>query len=448
VSPGNLNYLYRLGEFNIKLGLSTIREMVSRLGHPQRHPRTVHIAGTNGKGSTLAILEKLLLDSGFSTGSTISPHLFAFNERFRLNGRPVENQVLDEIFLKVCDRCDLRLDQVRQRLEDGPVRPTFFEFVTAMAFCLFEAAKPDFVLLETGLGGRLDATNVVDTPLACVITRIAIDHQEFLGDSIESIAAEKLGIRKPLSPLFVSTQDTRVDSTIKKICRGHDAPCYFSPDRFHYLNIDRHETLFVFHPDIVNGGSMSIEPKVIRIRKPGLCGEHQKENIATALAVYYNTVPINRHLPDRHIVRSLESVTWSGRLEYLDPSKRVLVDGAHNESGLQSLLRYLFRYHPDDRILMAISWMKGKNVWIPLRSASARHFCFLPIQLEMARAMAATAVAEVLEQMALVTMPPCTVSDVIERWKQNRLPEHDLLVVAGSLYLTSGFMQEWQIRCR
>jgi len=444
VSPEKLKYLYQLGEFNIKLGLANIREMLVRLGQPQRHPRLIHLAGTNGKGSTLAALEKMLLDSGYSTGSTISPHLISFNERFRLNGLPVDNRRLDALFERVCRQCDIHPEAAEIVSRDGRIRPTFFEWVTAMAFCLFQEEAVDYVLLETGLGGRLDATNAVESPIACVITRIAFDHQEFLGETLEAIADEKLGILKSGTPVFVAAQEDRILFHIQQVCRQRGISCFFAPQHFSHCRQPDNKTRFTFGGVGTKGEEESAE--TIELEEIGLRGDHQKDNLATALAVYHRVVPLSRRMNEATLAKSIRNLTWPGRLQYLDPGNQLLVDGAHNASGMQTLLAYLSTRHARDRMLFAITWMKGKNVSTVLPAFGGLNIVFIPVHLELARAESNEVIADGLVAAGLKVMETVTVTQLIDRWLRRDLPDHEVLVVAGSLYLTGAVMNEWQGR--
>ena len=174
-----LRYYEETAVYGSRLGLDRVRELLAKLGDPQKSLKFVHIAGTNGKGSTAAMLAAILEKAGCRTGLYTSPHLLRYNERFQVNGEEVSDQALADA-----------TERVKRAADTMPDAPTQFELVTAIAFCLFQAAKCDIVVLEVGLGGRLDATNVIDTPEAAVITRIGLDHTEILGDTVEAIAAE------------------------------------------------------------------------------------------------------------------------------------------------------------------------------------------------------------------------------------------------------------------
>ena len=203
-----LRYYEETAVYGSRLGLDRVRELLAKLGDPQKQLKFVHIAGTNGKGSTAAMLASILGKAGYRTGLYTSPHLLRYNERFRVNGEEVSDQALADA-----------TERVKLAAETMADAPTQFELVTAIAFCLFQEAKCDIVVLEVGLGGRLDATNIIDTPEAAVITRIGLDHTEILGDTVEAIASEKAGIVKPGGAVVLGDQDPRVRGVVEAVCR-------------------------------------------------------------------------------------------------------------------------------------------------------------------------------------------------------------------------------------
>lgn len=441
--PAYLDYLYRLGEFNIKLGLDTIRSMLNRLGNPHNHPRIIHLAGTNGKGSTLKTIEKLLVQSGYKTGSTVSPHLVSFNERFRINGCAIDDESLNAAFRQVCHACDIDLDLSSSRSRDGKLQPTFFEFALAMAFVLFEAAGVDFILLETGLGGRLDATNVIETPLACVITRIALDHQEYLGDTIDQIAFEKLGILKTGTPVFIAPQQDSVSRLIQSHCQVEGYSCVSCPEDFFWEErVGRVQ--FTIR---LSGGSETVDSQIrkeISPRQVGLVGSHQNDNIITALAVYTYAVPQDRQLDESTIARIIENLSWKGRLQFLGNKNEILLDGAHNASGMQALLSYLSKEHAEKRILFALGWMKNKDLLSVFDLFPCDNITFIPMEIDSDRAENGEVAYSVLKNRSVIVYPIQKPFELVMNQMNNKLPDHDLLVVAGSLYLVGAFLALWE----
>lgn len=442
MSPEYLEYLYQLGISNIKLGLKTIKEILKRLGNPHLHPQIIHLAGTNGKGSTLVTLEKLLISSGYSTGSTVSPHLISYNERFRYNGNMASDSDLDEAFLTICKVCGYDFLE-KKNLSENSLKPTFFEFSIAMAFVLFQKWKVDFILLETGLGGRLDATNVVTHPLLCILTKLDIDHQEFLGETIEEIVVEKLGILKPKSPVFVSPQIDKVNNQILRFTAENDIPSFFSQKNFYWL--EKKESALSFHFKSIKNrhSTTTCFSHHLTIEKIGLLGEFQKDNTITALAAYYFAVPPEKQLNDQEINYALRDLKWSGRMEYLGLDRKILLDGAHNQSGMLSLLSYLNEHHSNDKILFAIGWMKKKELAEALRLISCRSVQFLPIQIEYDRSEDVENIYSAIKQIEGDVCGPVKVRELVNKIQLDLLPKHDLLVISGSLYLLGEFLAEW-----
>lgn len=430
-----LDFLYRLGVFNIKLGLENIRNILKGLGNPHRHPKIIHLAGTNGKGSTLVTIEKLLLESGYSTGATVSPHLVSFNERFRINGQSISDDLLNEAFLKVSEACGIDTGNLDNYDGDSKVNPTFFEYALAMAFYAFQREKVDYILLETGLGGRLDASNVVENPIACVFTKIDYDHQEFLGDTLELITNEKLGILKPDACVFVAQQQQKVNDQIKAVCQEKDHVCLTTEQNFSFRKEKTGEITYNFLnlPSLINQGR-TIDTN-LRITETALAGDHQLENLGTALAVYFSVVDKKSCLSDSQIQTALKQITWPGRIQYLNPEKTILIDGAHNLSGMRSLLKYLEANHASDKILFATTWMEGKEIIPAMNEFNLERATFLPIKIEMVSTAQIKKVADSLSQNDYQTLPATITSDFIADYIHQKQHNYDLILIAGSLYL-------------
>ena len=443
MDPKRVNNLFNLGLFNIKLGLQNIRDLLEELDNPHIHPKVIHIAGTNGKGSTLVALEKLLLDTGFSTGSTISPHLVSFNERFRINGLPVDDKALEQAYLTVCNACGIHADLSPETLEKGKVKPTFFEFSIAMAFILFQDFKVDYVLLETGLGGRLDATNVVEKPIANIITRIALDHQSILGDTIEEIAAEKLGIIKTGAVVFSALQEPIVKELIQKTCSRIGNKLFCCPDHFRIGESDSDEFAVFYIDDLMRQLPDERIISSVAVKKSGLIGEYQKENLITALATYFYLMSNQNCLGSKRIAQSFENLKWQGRLEYLEGKDDVLLDVAHNVSGMKTLLEYIQLNHSGDKILFAVGWTKHHELIPAFKQIPVKYCDFLPIQMINERSQNVDIVYNILKKNNFSLHHPISINALVDGIKNNTLPDYDLLVVAGSLYLVGEFLAGW-----
>ena len=340
--PDSVHFLYALGNElkTAKFGLERIRTVLDALGNPQDRCRFAHVAGTNGKGSTCAMMESALRAAGRRTGLFISPHLVEPTERISIAGRPVDVALFTEAFNRVHDAVEKLLDAGAIDLHT-----TYFETVTAMAFLIFAEAPTDIVVLEVGLGGRLDSTNVV-RPDLCVITQIDFDHEQFLGRSLESIAGEKAGILKPNAPAVFSRQRAEVEPVLEK--RAADSG----------IRVNRTSEWTTSDLQLDSRGSrftLSGET-TLHIRCP-LAGEHQVENAVTA-AVALRQLGV----PDRTIEEGIARAQWPGRLERVSEDPEIVIDGAHNPAGARALAAYLDRFYSGRRVRMIYGAMRDKAV--------------------------------------------------------------------------------------
>lgn len=316
-----IQFLYGLQLFGAHFGLETTRQLAALAGDPQHKLRFIHVAGTNGKGSTCAMLESIYRAAGLRVGLFTSPHLVSFRERIQVNRQFISEadvvRLIDELRTSLERRAPSRpVSTYHQHAETVPgvpsggqtIQPTLFEFTTVMALKYFAEQKCDLVIWETGLGGRLDATNIV-TPLASVITNIALDHQQWLGDTLEKIAAEKAGIIKPGVPVVTATD---------------------APEALHVIERTARE----------NGAALTrVQPNhASRITHPAaLLGEHQKTNAALALATV-DVLQQQIRVTDEQIRAGLAQVNWPGRLQLIERGgQKILLDGAHNVAGVEAL---------------------------------------------------------------------------------------------------------------
>lgn len=334
-----ISYLYDLQWHGIKLELSNITRMMGLLGNPQSDFKTIHVGGTNGKGSTASIVASILSSSGYRVGLYTSPHLIDFRERVRIDGVEIGKEDVA-----------LLTKEIRGLAEKDNLNPTFFEFTTAMAFCYFSRMKVDLAVIEVGMGGRFDATNVID-PLVSVITNVDIDHQEYLGPSIKDIAFEKAGIIKKGVPLVSAVDNKEALSVISNRCSEagitlylHGREFYSSgdyPDNFTYYGIRRR------HPSLASP----------------LLGGHQMVNTSCALAVAELLAEKGIDITDDNIREGLRSVRWDGRLEVIQNDPLLILDGAHNKLGAAALARYLMSIkNGKRRLILVIGVMKDKDI--------------------------------------------------------------------------------------
>jgi dihydrofolate synthase/folylpolyglutamate synthase len=316
--PDSIRFLYALGNEmkSAKFGLERIRAVLGALGHPEDAFRVVHVAGTNGKGSTCAMIDAGLQAAGIRTGLFTSPHLVEPTERIQIDGAPVSEADFTRAFNTVGKAAEtLELD----------CHPTYFETVTAMGFLLFREMGVHTAVVEVGLGGRLDATNVVN-PALTVITPIDFDHEAYLGNTVEAIAGEKAGILKPGAPAVFARQRPEAAAVLDARARELGIVVRHASDAaIHDLAVTARGSQFT-----IEGIGSVICP---------LAGEHQIDN-AVAAALALNTLGISAD--------GIAEARWPGRLEHISPNPDVILDGAHNPAGARALVRYLERFYPSD----------------------------------------------------------------------------------------------------
>lgn len=314
-----LAYLHQLSQFGFQPGLDSTRRLAAAVGNPQERLRFIHVAGTNGKGSTCAFLESMYRAAGFRTGLYTSPHLVRFGERIQVSRNPLPDETLARL-----------VSELRQRMPDD-LTPTFFEFTTVVALMAFAEASVDLVLWETGLGGRLDATNIV-TPLASVITSIGLDHMQVLGGTVGEIAAEKAGIIKPGTPILTSVDRADALAVIQYRARELDAHCV-----------------------VVDAAAVG------RMTWPvSLLGPHQRVNATLAVV----TVRLLRgflSVSDEHMTQGLANTRWAGRMQVLQRGEQTwLLDGAHNADGVAAFRRALSDHFPQRYPVMVVGMLRDK----------------------------------------------------------------------------------------
>ncbi len=400
----SIEALYSLRWFGAKLDLENTLALARMTGNPERGLRFIHVAGTNGKGSTCAILESIYRAAGLKTGLFTSPHLVAFGERIQINRRPISPEEIVSLVEE--------LWPLLRRFE-GAGHPTFFEVVTVMALLHFARNHCDLVLWETGLGGRLDATNIV-TPIASVITNIQYDHQKWLGETLPSIAREKAGIIKPGVPVITGTDPGEALEVISKRAQELSSP------------------LTVLPP------TASLEPPLDSIRLP-LLGEHQKLNAALALATV-RTLSSVQPVSQAQIIEGLSTVSWPGRLQVVERAsgQKLVLDGAHNPAGasiLASALRDLFR-DTKPTLILGILRDKDWQAMCALLAPRASRLLLVPVHSE--RTAEPHSLAGVCHD-ANATVPTQECASLAEAMEISA--SDPFVVIAGSLYLIGEAME-------
>ncbi len=415
-----IDYLYRLQQYGMKFGLDNIRRLMAALGNPQGAFRSVHIAGTNGKGSTAAMIESMLRTAGVTTGLFTSPHLVSFTERIRVNGREIPEA--DVVALA---------DDVRQAAAELPdFSPTFFEVTTAMALRYFKKMQVDWAVVEVGMGGRLDATNIL-MPEAVVITGIDMDHREFLGETLEQIAAEKAGIIKQGRPVIAALQQPgAMEMLVRKAAEagsvlyacGKDFSAEIAAEDLTGIRIDYQ-------------GASSYRGLAVQ-----LAGRHQAMNAAVAVRTVEE---ITRAYPALRcdIGRGLGRVSWPGRLQFVKEHPPVLIDGAHNPQAAAVLAAYLMKaLDLYSRVILVMGIMADKDregIMRPLLPLASEVIFTAPAY---GRAASPEELAAEARSLGAFPKTAPTVSDALAMAEELAI-HGDLIVVTGSFY-TIGEVQE------
>ena len=335
-------YINSVPKFTSKNKPENTMELIRRLGHPERHMKVIHVAGTNGKGSVCAFLSSMLTEGGKRTGLFTSPHLVKINERFQINNEPVS----DEIFLDAYERV---MKLVEEMQKDGFYHPAYFELLFAIGMVIFEKAQVEYLILETGLGGRLDATNIVDKPVVTVITSISLDHTEILGDTIEEIAGEKAGIIKQGIPIVYDGREKRAEKVILQKAEEENAkavPLY--EEKLSIQGSTDHSVDYLFDESFYQGHVITV---------PYLA-PYQVRNSALALLAMEEIDP-QHEIGLETRLQAIRDTRWQGRMETVLPG--VIVDGAHNEDGVHEFVRTLRQVGSSRRIVMLFSAVVEKN---------------------------------------------------------------------------------------
>jgi len=327
--------------------LRHVEELLNRMGNPQLAARTIHIAGTKGKGSVAAMIAQVLSSSGYKTGRYTSPHFHTLRERITIDGHLISEAEFAAAMVEVKPFIEsMKQDTAFRQL-------TYFEALTALAFAYFRKKQADFQVLEVGLGGRLDATNVVAKPAVCVITSISLDHTQILGNSLEEIAREKAGIIKPGCRVVISPQPEEAASVISDICREKEAKVVqIGKDvTWHKTSGDLHQQSLVIE-GLTEKHQVSIP----------LLGDFQLENAATSVATLGVLASEGFAISAANIVQGLALVQWPGRFQILRQHPTVLVDGAHNVASMKRLVNNVKAYFPGKRIFLVFGTSCDKDI--------------------------------------------------------------------------------------
>lgn len=393
-----------------KPGLSRTIELLDKVGDPHERLKYVHITGTNGKGSTAAMVASVLTASGLKTGLSTSPHLWRFHERFQVDGMPIPDEALGRIAERVIS--------AGKGMKDSA---TEFELMTAVGMLYFQEAGCDIVVLEVGLGGRLDSTNVIPAPEAAVITNIGLEHTAELGNTRALIAREKSGIIKAGCSAVLYHQSREVEEVVEKACREQNVP------------------LTITRPDELEVLSSGLEGQTFRYRGKGpyhisLLGEHQLFNAAVALETVWELAQRGWNIPGEAVSKGLSRTVWPARLELVRRSPDVILDGGHNPQCMEALSRALRGLYPEKKLIFLTGVLADKDYPTMVGEMLPLAKQFFTITPDSDRAMPAPELTEYLRGRGAEAASCETTREGVERALAAAGPE-DVVCACGSLYM-------------
>ena len=396
-----------------RLRLESIERLLFHLDDPHKNLKYIHIAGTNGKGSTSAFLQCILSDSGLKCGKYISPNMISVCERISVDGKDISEPELDSLLSQVRDAA-LKTEK------DLNEYPTQFEIWTAAAFLYFSQQKCDIVVLETGLGGTRDATNIIPAPLVSVIVHIAMDHTEYLGNTLADIAGEKAGIIKSGSKCTVSAvQFPEAMGVLEKVCREKNIPLIIT-EKPVSLSWDENGEYFNY--------------KNIKNIQCSMFGTHQLDNASVAIEV-----ALQLGINEEHIKNGIKQAKNIGRFEIISKEPLIVFDGAHNPDGMKTLVNALNRYFPDKTKSFIMATMGDKDIsgsLEELKSVLKRNIIYAVSVKDNPRAMDFEKLSNVINNAGLDSKPCKSISEALS------LSHDDMIIICGSLYLYKDFKEE------
>ncbi len=408
-----LEYIHSLERFGSKPGLERIRALTDRLGNPQDKLKFVHIAGTNGKGSTAAFIASVTTAAGYRTGLYTSPYIVRFNERIKLDGEDISGGDLAEYVTRVKTVID-------EMIEEGMEHPTEFEVITALAFLYYSEKKCDVVVLEVGLGGQFDATNIISSAVVSVITKIEMDHMAILGDTLAKIAYEKAGIIKENGKVVIYPQGKSALDTIKAVCENRNATLYHAnPDELTGVELKKGLLTF-FHPSLGR-----IETSIV--------GLHQVYNAAVALKAIDVLNETGFSLSPEEIRLGFRNASWPGRFELLRSCPDFYVDGGHNPDGIRSFVKTFQKIYPGRKAIIIFGVMKDKEYETMVALLSEITERFIAVTPDTPRALSADKLAKVMAAYCQNVEQSDTIKEAVEK-SINMASTNDIIASLGSLY--------------
>jgi len=408
-------YIHSVNWLGSRPGLERITVLCEKLGHPQKNMRFIHVAGTNGKGSFCCMLSAILTAAGYKTGLFTSPYIERFNERMQIDGADIS-----------CEELAALTEEVKACADTMEDTPTEFELITAIAFLYYRNHGCDYVVLETGLGGRLDSTNCISAPVLAVITGIDLDHTAVLGETTAAIAGEKAGIIKAGCSVLYGETDAAAETVIRDTCSRCGCMCrHTAYEKIESVTLSADKTVFSF-------GSF-------RNVSLGLRGRYQLRNGANVLTAVEMLRERGVHIPDTAVYAGMENARWPARFERLMEVPPVYYDGAHNPQGVaaacENIQTYLTSFHPDGKIALCMGVLRDKNyeeMIEQLAPYAAKAFTITP---DNPRALTAGETAAIFVECGVDAEPFSVLASGVKEALRFAANEKRPLVILGSLYM-------------
>lgn len=395
-----------------RLGLGPIKVLLEMLGNPQDKLKYVHITGTNGKGSTAAFIESVLREAGYRTGLYTSPYIQRFTERMRVNGKEITHDDLSRI-------TECVYNTVNEMVKRNMTLPTTFELITAIGFLYFFEQNCDIVILEVGLGGRLDATNIIKNSEVSVITSIDFDHMDLLGNTLEEIAYEKAGIIKEKGTAVSYPQKAMVKEVLERSSKERNAQ----------LSFVTFDTLEVSGSDVDGQVFHYADYRDLKI---SLLGDYQIYNAVTALNVIEKLRSKQYIINGDQVRKGLEKAKWPGRLEIINKNPLIIIDGAHNPNGTDGLYRNLKNLFPSRKFIFIVGVLADKNYIEMFKGSIELAKSYLTISPNSSRALSGDLLAEVLRKEGALVESFTSIEDAVALCKEKYIDE--VICAFGSLY--------------
>lgn len=409
-----LERIHSLNKFGSRPGLDRIKRLLNDMGNPQDETKFVHVAGTNGKGSVCALVSSVLKSAGYKTGLFISPFITDFCERIQINNTPIPHDKLSELTEYVFSFVD--------KLSEEDIIITEFEFVTALCFEFFKREKCDLAVLETGLGGLLDSTNVIKTNLCAVITSVSFDHTDILGETLEEIALQKCGIIKPECPVISSEQDEAAARVIKNSAIRNHSPLLFSTD----IKISVKE-------ETIDGTTIELEGTPLTF---SLCGEHQIQNARTALATLaVLTKDAQIKISREALCEGFKNAVNPARFEVLSKSPLVVLDGAHNADGMKAFSKAVKKYAPNRNRVLLTGMLADKDSLTSCHYIEGMFDCAFTVPVSNPRSRTSEDMATILRNYVEDVTACDSPFEGFDKAYDKALKENADLFICGSLYL-------------